>query len=344
MIHRLLLILTAVVCTTTTASACITLDKPLDNVVLLIPDGRVKLTGIALGIDEVKLTIFESGKPPSEIIKIRVDHDKRFAHEVTLPVNVATHLFLEQRGCREVLDLLVTPINSSAVARRTPSVYQLDWFPSGEEKIADIGQLTLSPFTDAPGFVNEVKAETLRVTQEFLAEFAIRVGTSEASNKVRFTGTAEADLFGATLPRGDGSTDCGDVAQDDLINIYVGSLHTDIVTRRTIWQLLDTGDPRSMRITDLAHILGTLAAHEILHASGLVRCEWMQGDPRGHNNARFEIGRPKRYGAGSHLMDTFAAVDPATMIGRTDRTTAPRQKLVHDDFSASYLQLIHPRN
>jgi len=336
-----LLAVVACCCISRASSQCLTLDVPVDNVVLRSSDNTVRLSGTALTTNAIRVITFTSG-PVEQVVNVGAGG--RWAVDLNLPQNVASRVTVEQLACDGgSLDLLVTPVMSDVLSKRSPAVFQVAWLSKAEEEVADIGVRTLKAAPNAASFVNGVKAETIRVAQEYLSDFSISVGSATADNVAIISGDVVKGYYGKTDPRPDGKPDCGDTAQDDSITIWAGSVDSDMRDRPTMWSLLAKTDTLEMRINDLGHIFGTLVAHEILHAAGLVGCTWMQGNSGSHNDPHFERGLHKRFDFGNNLMDPFESVDPSRLIGRKDTSSTPRSKLKNDAFSASYLRIIHPK-
>ncbi|HWW61440.1 MAG TPA: hypothetical protein VN181_08745, partial [Thermoanaerobaculia bacterium] len=162
-----------------------------------------------------------------------------------------------------------------------------------------------------------------------------------APNRIHIRGDLVTGAFAYTKPRA--TPDCGDIFQDDNTDVYGGSIADDIHSRPRIWAVFKSEDDPNVRADDIAHVLGTIVVHEVLHASGLLQCKWMQGDITGHNDPRFERGKGHRYASGQHLMDTFAMVTPEVLVGRSNTPSGPRPDLANDSFAANYLLLIHPK-
>jgi len=268
-----------------------------------------------------------------------VDANSTWSTSLQLEPLIASKVQLDQPGCNSV-EILVTPANPNDIKKRPRSVFQIDWTPEGERKVLAIAADTLPSLSNTAEFMARVKREFMAVATSELAEFDIAIGTASASNTVHILEDVVAGTFAWT--KKPETPDCGDLFQNDVTEVYVGTIADDIHSR-PIWAILKRTDGEATRADDIGHMLGIIVAHEILHASGLLQCVWMQGDATGHNDPRFERGRGHRYQSGQVLLDTFAMVPPEVLIGRSSPTTVTRSQLANDTFAANYLRLIHPR-
>jgi hypothetical protein len=349
---RMTLLLLLVFCPSLSALAQCVTTSLRDNAIVSTSDPAIPFSGKGRPVIPVRIVVFGSTGPrgcgvvkgsipdAAETCNVPVNANGDWSTSLQLEPNIASLVRVEQVGC-ERIEILVTPANPADIKKRGSSSFQIDWTPEGEREVLAIGRGTLNVVANPQKFVERVKRELLSYVTAELTPYDITIGGPSAPNKIHLLGDVVADAYAWTKRRD--PPDCGDVFQNDNTEIYVGSIAEDIRTRPFLWATFKRDDGDDLRADDVGHILGTIVLHEVLHASGLLQCTWMQGDVTGHNDPRFERGSGHRYDSGKHLMDTFAMVAPEALIGRGATATSPRPRLANDSFSANYLQLIHPR-
>lgn len=333
--HFILLILLFCLNTATARAQCLTVEKPANNTLVAVTGAEVHIEGTAtLGPVTVQVD--------NQTSYTATSIGDKWSVNAYVPFDKASLVAISAWGCEQPTSivLLLTPVASTNVPRREHAAFGMEWTTAAEELLKDLGRATLDSPPPA-NFLDRVRRGILTVASAYLAEFDISLKEGAAPNRIRVVDETEPrGRFGVTLD----PEDCGDQLQNASIYAYIGSLAEHIRANPPLWAILDKEkDNSDLRADDFGHLLGTVIAHEILHATGLLVCPWMQGYD-GHNDPKFLLGHMgKRYGNGFHLMDPFERVPPTMLIGRDDSSFPARRLLLHDTFSKSYLSLVHPR-
>lgn len=328
---------------------CLTASVP-DNAV--VTRTSLELSGEAKGDEDfVYVSVFGSSSSPllCQAIRgsiqgdgtcaLRIGSGRMWRTTIQLDPAIASLIRIEQPSCRpSKLEILVTTAPPEDLQLRPAARFQVDWAPEAEVSIAQIGREVLG--VDPPvDFVSSMKKVVMNVVHRYLNSFDIRIDATNSPNKIYIVKDRDERAYARTIVPN--NNNCGGKKTGTETQVYIGTLKHDITTRRPSWAVLDHGNP--VRLSeDIAQTVGTIIAHEVLHAVGLLQCGWMQGDEGAHHDPRFERGSGRRYASGEHLMDPFTRVSPKGLVGRHAPAATDRNDLLNDSFSANYLRMIHP--
>jgi hypothetical protein len=266
---------------------------------------------------------------------------------------------------------VIAVVRGEGLSARPTRKVNIVWAPGVDEELRDLASQTLAVPLDEQAlnqFAARVKQKVPMLLAAFYGNADIRIvdAPDESAHQVNFLPLTAGGLFGLSGPN------CADALDAKYIQVHVGSFRLAMSSALNDaapvdrWEPMSKADSVDVRVDDVAYALARGAAHELGHSVGLVAepsegaCGWMNGCDGRHSCQSFDENNRTadhkltvhRYGSGWFVMDPGDRILGSARIAERDidikdRTPStrpkPRGPATFDDFSSSYLRLIHPR-
>jgi hypothetical protein len=265
--------------------------------------------------------------------------------QITLPNGLSEVRARQGTASASILLTLGTGLQS-----RPPQRFRLVWEAGVDDELRAIARGTLQNPTASTveAFVVGVR----QLTPSVVVRAYNGINVTETANDGPDVHTIQLRPSQGTI-FGQSPFDCGNLAQQQTSEVWVGTYRSELVGSFTSWQPMEKTDSLQTRIEDIAEALGRTAAHEMGHSLGLVGsglgqgCGYMRGCDGGHNCSNLEEQFPgisNRFRFGQYIMDPGEKTSNNARIAEPLRGSRAlvRAPAFFNPFNSSYLAAVEP--